>query len=100
MSAPAFALADDAAGGLRATGAISFANARQALARLPVPIRGGVLTLDLGALDGGDSATLAVLIAWSAAARRAGASIRYRHAPRGLRNLAHLCEVEDLLGFV
>ena len=99
MSATFFGLESDTLGGLRATGSISFANARQALAQLPPPTRGGELKMDLGALDGGDSATLAVLIAWSAAARRAGASIRYRHAPRGLRNLAHLCEVEELLGF-
>lgn len=98
MSTPFFALEADTLGGLRATGAISFANARRALAQMPLPARGAALKVDLGALDGADSATLAVLIAWSAAARRGGASLHYLRAPRGLRNLATLCEVDGLLG--
>lgn len=98
MSAPFFGLETDTRGGLRATGAISFANARQALARMPAPARGIALKVDLGALDGADSATLAVLIAWSAAARRAGAALHFLRPPQGLRNLAKLCEVEGLLG--
>ena len=99
MSAPFFGLESDTLGGLRATGSISFANAGRALAQLPQPPHGAELNVDLGALDGGDSATLAVLIAWSAAARRAGAALRYLRAPQGLRNLAKLCEVDGLLGF-
>lgn len=99
MNARFFGLDADTLGGLRATGAISFANARQALAQMPVPVRGSALKVDLGALDGGDSATLAVLIAWSAAAHRVGAALHYLHAPQGLRNLARLCEVDGLLGF-
>ncbi|HST26960.1 MAG TPA: STAS domain-containing protein [Rudaea sp.] len=97
MSTPFFGLDSDTLGGLRATGSISFANARQALAELPPTTRGAELKVDLGALDGGDSATLAVLIAWSAAARRAGASLHYLRVPQGLRNLARLCEVDGLL---
>ncbi|MBS0570093.1 MAG: STAS domain-containing protein [Proteobacteria bacterium] len=84
---------------MRASGSISFANARQALAQLPALARAGAMTVDLGALEAADSATLAVLIAWSAAARRAGATLRYLRAPQALRNLAKLCEVDGLLGF-
>ncbi|MHB8447939.1 MAG: STAS domain-containing protein [Rudaea sp.] len=98
MSAPFFALEDDTLGGLRATGVVSFANAKRAWAQMPSPACGGELKVDLGALGGADSATLAVLIAWSAAARRAGASLHYLRAPQGLRNLAILCEVDGLLG--
>lgn len=99
MSTPFFGLEADTLGGLRAAGTISFANARQALAQMPTFMRGAALKVDLGALDGGDSATLAVLIAWSAAARRAGAALHYLRAPQGLRNLARLCDVDGMLGF-
>ncbi|MBS0557541.1 MAG: STAS domain-containing protein [Proteobacteria bacterium] len=99
MSAPFFGLEADTLGGLRATGAISFANAARALGQMPAPVRGSeALKIDLGALQGADSATLAVLIAWSAAARRGGASLRFLRAPQGLRDLARLCEVDGLLG--
>lgn len=98
MSTPLFTLEADTLGALLATGAVSFANAKRALAQMPTPSCGGELKVDLGALDGADSATLAVLIAWSAAARRAGASLHYLRAPPGLRNLAKLCEVDGLLG--
>ena len=73
---------------------ISFDNAAAAL-RNP-PATGDV---DLSALLDADSATLAVLIAWSAHARTRGVALHYRNAPQGLRNLAKLCEVDGLLGF-
>jgi ABC-type transporter Mla MlaB component len=94
-----FDLESDTLGGLRASGSISFANARQALAQLPPLVRSQPLNVDLGPLDGADSATLAVLIAWSATARRAGVPLRYLRAPQALRNLAKLCEVDGLLEF-
>lgn len=101
MSAtPFFSIESDTLGMLRVSGAISFANAGKALDQVPQPVRSGVaLDLDLTGLKNADSATLAVLIAWSAAARRQGANLRYRHAPQGLRNLARLCDLEELLGF-
>ncbi|HEY7871206.1 MAG TPA: STAS domain-containing protein [Rudaea sp.] len=99
MSTPFFGIEADTLGSLRATGSITFANASMALAQMPAPLRGSALKVDLGALDGGDSATLAVLIAWSATARRAGTTLHYLGVPPGLRNLAKLCEVDSLLGF-
>jgi len=71
---------------------ISFDNAAAAL-RNP-PAAGDV---DLSALVDADSATLAVLIAWSARARARGDALHYRNAPQGLRNLARLCDVDGLL---
>ena len=99
-TAPYYTLESDSLGGtLRLCGAISFVNAAQAFAAPPqVPKRDGNLDLDLAALDNADSATLAVLIAWSAQARARGAKLRYLHAPQGLRNLAKLCDVDGLLG--
>ncbi len=100
MNAPYFALESDTLGGLRACGTISFANASRALAQTPRPPRAGMpLSIDLATLHDADSATLAVLIAWSAAARHAGGALRYQRAPQGLRNLAKLCDVDVLLGF-
>jgi phospholipid transport system transporter-binding protein len=96
-AAPYFSLETDTMGTLRLRGAISFANAAQALLRPPVSPRGAA-DLDLAALESADSVTLAVLIAWSAAARRRGGALRYHRAPQGLRNLARLCDVERLLG--
>jgi ABC-type transporter Mla MlaB component len=100
-AAPYYTLESDSLGGtLRLCGAISFVNAAQAFAAPPqVPKRDGNLDLDLAALDSADSATLAVLIAWSAQAQARGVKLRYLHAPEGLRNLAKLADVEALLGF-
>jgi phospholipid transport system transporter-binding protein len=100
-AAPYYSLETDSLGTLRLRGAISFANAAQALAAPPqVPGSGAALNLDLAALESADSATLAVLIAWSAQAFRRGAALRYHRAPQGLRNLAKLADVEGLLGLV
>ena len=94
-----FNVESDTLGTLRVSGAISFANAGEALARMPQAPRAGTpLSIDLSALENADSATLAVLIAWSARARRDGARLRYLRAPQGLRNLATLCDVGGLLG--
>ena len=97
--APYFNVESDTLGTLRVSGAISYANAAQALVHAPQAARAGApLAIDLSALENADSATLAVLIAWSAQAARRGASLRYQRAPQGLRNLARLCEVDALLG--
>lgn len=96
---PFFSLESDTMGTLRVAGAISFANAARAMGQAPQLVRNSrPLDLDLAALENADSATLAVLIAWSAQARRQGAALRYLRAPQGLRNLARLCDVEGLLG--
>jgi phospholipid transport system transporter-binding protein len=96
-----FSLESDTLGTLRVTGAISYANAARALEHVPVaPRAGAVLDIDLFALEKADSATLAVLIAWAAALKSRGATLRYLRAPQGLRNLAKLCDVDKLLGLV
>ena len=96
---PFFSVESDTLGTLRVSGAISFANAGSALARMPQPGRaGGTMDIDLSALEKSDSATLAVLIAWSAKAKRQGVTLRYQRVPQGLRNLARLSAVDSLLG--
>ena len=97
---PYFSVESDTLGTLRVSGAITYANAARALLHTPQATRdGGTLNIDLSALENADSATLAVLIAWSAQATRRGASLHYLRVPQGLRNLARLCDVDGLLGF-
>jgi len=79
-------------------GAITFYNAADALRAAPLTSRDGRLDVDLSALADADSVSLAVLIAWVAQARARGADLRYLNAPQGLRNLAHLSDVDGLLG--
>lgn len=96
---PFFSVESDTMGTLRVSGAISFANAASALARMPQPGRSGTtMDIDLSALENADSATLAVLIAWTARAKRQGVTLRFKRVPQGLRNLAHLTEVDTLIG--
>ena len=97
--APFFSVESDTLGTLRVSGAISDANAARALTQVPqAPRAGATMDIDLAALENSDSATLALLIAWAAAVNKRGATLRYRRAPQGLRNLARLCNVDDLLG--
>jgi phospholipid transport system transporter-binding protein len=53
---------------------------------------------DVGALEGVDSATLAVLLAWAARMQATGRGLRVVAAPAGLAALARLCGAEALLG--
>ena len=100
-TSPFFSVESDTLGTLRVSGAISYANAASALARMPQPGRSGsTMDIDLSALEKPDSATLAVLIAWAARANRQGVTLRYKRAPQGLRNLAQLSDVDTLLGMV
>jgi len=98
-AAPYFSVEHDTLGTLRVSGAITYGNAARALSYVPqTPREGTPVSIDLFALQNADSATLAVLIAWSATARARGGQLRYLRAPEGLRNLARLCDVEELLG--
>jgi phospholipid transport system transporter-binding protein len=98
-AAPLFSVESDTLGTLRVSGAITFTNAARALAYVPQAPRAGTpLGVDLSGLENADSATLAVLIAWSAGVQRRGGRLRYQGAPESLRNLARLCDVDGLLG--
>ena len=72
---------------------ITFDNAAAALRDPPATD-----SVDLSKLVDVDSATLAVLIAWSAQARARGAALRYLDAPPALRHLARLSDIDGLLG--
>jgi phospholipid transport system transporter-binding protein len=59
--------------------------------------RDGALEIDCAGITASDSAGLAVLLDWLRSAKRAGRSLRYSHLPEGLRALARISEVEELL---
>lgn len=81
-------------------GRLGFAEAAAALAR-GAELYGsaaGAVAVDVAELRGIDSATLAVLLAWAARARTAGAQLHFARPPADLTALAHLCDAEALLG--
>jgi phospholipid transport system transporter-binding protein len=98
VSEPRVEIDADTLGTLRISGTISYANAADALARLPVRAGANAVDLDLSGLKHADSATLAVLIAWAARVQKLGGELRLRNAPQALRNLAHLSDLDGLLG--
>ena len=54
--------------------------------------------IDLGGVEQADASGVALLLEWSAWARERGDAIRFEHAPEGLRTIAALSQVDDLLG--
>jgi len=99
VSQPRVEIDADTLGTLRVSGTISYANAVDALARLPAARAGAsAVELDLSGLKQADSATLAVLIGWAARVHQLGGVLRLRNAPQALRNLARLSDLDALLG--
>ena len=98
MRVESFAIAADGDARLKASGELSFATAAAALrAGLERMKRGGVWVVDLAAVTSGDSAGVAVLVEWLAAARQAGGSVRYENVPAQMLAIARISDLEDLL---
>ena len=99
MSGP-FRLVEAAAGRLAAEGPLTFASARAAW-RLGLDAleRGAAqrLEIDCRGITACDSAGLAVLLEWLAAARVQRRSLRYSNLPAGLAALGRISEVNELL---
>jgi phospholipid transport system transporter-binding protein len=89
------------AASVRVSGAIGFADASEAVRRTGDLFAANAkdVTADLGGLSRADSATLGVLLIWAAAAAVRGVKLKFANPPQGLQALAHLCDVEPLLGF-
>lgn len=81
-------------------GTLTIATAPEAmLAALPCFESAAVsLRFDLAKLQRTDSAGLAVLLEWLRRARRSGKSVEYVGVPMRLRQLAEICELEEVLG--
>ena len=87
-------------GRMRVSGGLGFEQAGAALAsgRLLYEDGSGDVEVDLAGLRQVDSATLAVLLAWTARASRAGVALRFTGVPTSLLALARLCDAAPLLG--
>lgn len=100
-AAAAFSLSAGADGRLAAVGPLTFATARQArltgLALLAAPDAPQRLEIDCAGLGVTDSAGLAVMLDWLAAAKRAGRSLHFLGLPQDLAALARISDVEQLL---
>lgn len=80
------------------SGALTFATAAHALAEGGRALAAGTQTrLDLGGITRADSAGLACVLALAVAVSRAGRQLAVVHWPEGLRSLAEVCDVADLL---
>lgn len=97
MSA-AFAVKSTSATAACVIGRIDVTNAAQALAEGKQAHAKGITDLDLQQLSSADSVTLAVLLAWSAAASRSQKPLVYRGMPDRLRAIARLGDAGELLG--
>ena len=98
--AGAFRLVPAAPDGFAAQGPLNFASARRACdlgLRTLAEASGARLEIDCRGITVSDSAGLAVLLEWLAAAKRAGRSLRYTQLPAGLAALARISEVQELL---
>lgn len=98
MSQPAFQLEARTDATLAVSGVLTFDTAHEALRALREKLASGSFaTLDLAGVERGDSAGLSCLLAVLAGARARGKTLAVSHLPDGLRALAQVCEVENLL---
>jgi phospholipid transport system transporter-binding protein len=101
LTAGPFRLAAGGSGRLLAEGPLTFATARRArelgLDAIDAAA-GGALLIDCQGVTVSDSAGLAVLLDWLAAAKAQGGSLRFEHLPQGLAALGRISEVSELLG--
>ena len=95
-----FRLAAAGSGPLRAEGPLTFASARRARQlglEAIAAASDGALLIDCQGISVSDSAGLAVLLDWLAAARAQQRSLRFVHLPQGLAALGRISEVSELL---
>lgn len=99
LTAGPFSLSADGSGGFLAKGPLTFGTARAAreLALGALDAGDGTLLIDCQGITSSDSAGLAVLLDWLAAARAQGRSLRFTHLPQGLAALGRISDVNELL---
>lgn len=96
---PAFAVTAGESDTLRVSGTLGFATAAAALEALRAGLRDGARRkLDLAAVETCDSAGMACLLAVLADARAQQRALVLENVPAGLRTLAQVSGVEQLLG--
>jgi len=82
---------------LRVTAPMVMANARGLLEAGRSALSGNSDTIDLGAVTEADSAALAVMLGWLRTAETKGAKIAFANMPAGVRSLAEVYGVAELL---
>jgi len=83
---------------LSVSGAVDFNTARQILEQVQAKlVQGGPGIIDLGGVNSTNSAGLAVMVEWLSVAKREGLEIKFRNVPSGLKELAKVCQVDELL---
>ena len=98
MTTGTFVLEPKGTGAYVARGTLDFDSATQALARgLKVLRAGSDVEMDLSQVASGDSAGLAVLIEWLAAARAHKVRLRYTGVPAQIIAVAKISDIEELL---
>jgi phospholipid transport system transporter-binding protein len=98
MTVANFAIGQAEAGRLVASGELSFETAARALKLGEALIgRGGTWVIDLAGIESGDSAGIAVLVEWLAAAQANGGSVRYEKIPSQMLAIARISDLEELL---
>ena len=86
------------AGRLLLSGPVTLGNVAELLAEGRRQLAAdAVTTVDLAEVTDLDSSALALLLAWLRDARAAGRSLAFANLPDGLRTIARLYGVEDLL---
>ncbi len=81
----------------RPTLTLTSSNAKTVLEEGLRAIRSGQSSIDLAGVTTVDSAAVATLLAWQRTARREGKTLTFTNLPDGLRSLAELYGVIDLL---
>lgn len=76
---------------------MTMANARGLLDAGRSALQLGEVVFDFSAVDEADSSAIAVMLGWLRAADVAGARVNFAHIPAGVRSLAELYGVTDLL---
>jgi phospholipid transport system transporter-binding protein len=77
--------------------ALNALNAKAALAEGLAAIANGQSSFDLGHVQQADSSAVALLLAWSRAARAAGRTLSFYNLPANVRSLADVYGVEDFI---
>ena len=73
------------------------ANARGLLEAGRSALQPGEQVFDLGQVDDADSSAVAVMLGWMGVASLSRASLKFAHIPAGVRSLAELYGVAELL---
>ena len=84
-------------GRLLITAPLAMANARGLLEAGRSALQPGEVIFDFSAVSEADSSAVAVMLGWLRAADAASARVKFAHIPAGVRSLAELYGVTDLL---